>query len=556
MRALCQLDYAGRVDLTVVVDGSTDGTAAALSKIVCPFAFRIIEQVNGGAASARNRGAAEASGDIILFLDDDMISEPDLVEQHARMYRSGADAVIGDTPLDPCSPPGFLSDSIGLWIDSTRVATPLSPFDIFTGQLSVRRGVFEELGGFDAAFTCASAFANEDADFGVELLARFNVRHNPAAICRQRYVVGPRQSMERARSSVAGDFRFVRKHPRFTQELFEARGVSSTRTRFIYQPLSRIPLVPQLLGEIAVRLAEAGLKTRFRSSPVLRRFFGGARAVSYWSAVREHGGIPGSGSLLILCYHAIEDQSADPVLAPYGVSPDLFEAQLDSLSKRGFVFVGPDALAAFLVDGEPLPQRAVLLTFDDCYPDLLDIARDVLRPRGIGAIAFAVTAMASGTNEWDQPYGSARVQLLQADQLRELASLGVEIGSHSRTHREMPLLSDPERTSETAGSADDLMANGLPRPRFFAYPYGAVDRASINAVRDAGYLAGFGLAELPVRRTSDLFNLPRVIVLANDRGWRFRFKTAAPATFNRLARTPALARAALRKIGRLLNGDR
>jgi len=233
VRALTRTDYAGAVELIVVIDGSTDGTAPALAAIACPFPVKIIEQSNAGAASARNGGAAVAVNDVILFLDDDMIADPSLLDEHARLHQDGADAVIGNTPIHPASPAGFLPESIARWIASTSVKSPLSPFDVFSGQLSVRRSVFEELGGFDTAFTSAAAFGNEDADFGVRLLARHDVRHNPAAISRQLYVITPRQFMARARRAVAADLHFVRKHPDLARQLFEQKGYSRPVTRLM-----------------------------------------------------------------------------------------------------------------------------------------------------------------------------------------------------------------------------------------------------------------------------------------------------------------------------------
>ena len=532
IRALGALRYDGRIEVIVVVDGSTDGTSAAVKAIECPFPLKVVEQANAGAASARNSGAALARNDIILFLDDDMIVQPDLLNEHARLYREGADAAIGDTPVKSDSSIGFLAESVGRWIASTRVRSPLSPFDVFTGQLSVRRSVFDQLGGFDTAFTTGASFGSEDADFGARLLARYDVRHSPSAVSRQVYVVTPREYMERAPRAVAANLRFIRKHPDLARQLFERRGIDRPLTKWLYAPLSRIPFVPKLVAEVAVRLADAALATRFRSNRALARFFSGARSLAYWSALRASGWLPFSKDILVLCYHAIEDQSDDPVLAPYGVPPNLFAEQLDSLSRRGFTFVTPGQLAAFLSSDAPLPRRPVLLTFDDGYADLPRLAREVLQPRGIEALAFIVSGPASGTNEWDQSYGAKTLRLLSADGQREVASLGVEVGSHSRTHLEMPLLDDDERKAETRGSSDDLAANGVPRPRFFAYPYGAVDEGSKKAVHEAGYFAGFGLKQRRLTRACDILDLPRVIVLANDRGWRFRMKTAAPRIVN------------------------
>ena len=219
--------------------------------------------------------------------------------------------------------------------------------------------------------------------------------------------------------------------------------------------------------------------------------------VFYWSELEvEEAGFQAPNRLLVLCYHAIQDQAADPVLAPYGVPPrQRFAEHLDSLAApRFFNFVGPDALAALLSTGAPLPTRAVLPTFDDCYSDLLTIAREVLQPRGIEALAFAVTNMDTNTNEWDQPEGARTLDLLGPEQLQESRpGLGVEIGSHSRTHRDM-LHVRPKANERPRRRARPTICNrkGLPRPRFFAYPYGARDSATKQAVREAGFVAAFG----------------------------------------------------------------
>lgn len=528
VRSLCRLAYDGDIEAIVVVDGSTDGTASALGQIECPFRLRVIEQANSGASEARNRGAKEARNEIILFLDDDMICDPDLLREHGRMHREGADAVIGDTPIDPGSTPGFLAESVGRWVSTSHVQSPLSPFDIFTGQLSVRRSVFWDLGGFDAAFTTGIAFGNEDADFGARLLARYEVRHNPAAISRQVYVVSPREYMDRAPRAVAADLRFISKHPDLAWPLFEAKMINSPLTKWVYLPLSYIPFVSDVLASTAVRVAEVTLQTRFRSNRLVARFFSGARSVAYWSALRKSNWYPFATSLLVLCYHAIQDQSDDPVLAEFGVPPKLFVEQLETLTRRGFTFVTPDQLVALITSKSPLPRRSVLLTFDDGYASLVQVARQVLQPRGIEAIAFVVTGMTSRTNEWDQAFGAKEVPLLSAEQMREVAAMGIEFGSHSSVHGELPLMGDEERAAEIHRSSDELEAIGLPRPRFFAYPFGHVDEASKRTVSEAGYFAAFGLRQYPARRNSDRFDIPRVIIVSTDRGWRFRLKIDVP----------------------------
>ncbi len=169
-----------------------------------------------------------------------------------------------------------------------------------------------------------------------------------------------------------------------------------------------------------------------------------------------------------------------------------------------------------------------LLTFDDCYRDLPGIARQLLAPDAIPAIAFAVTGMTSGTNEWDQKIGASPLQLLGWDELRELARHGLTIGCHSRTHRSMPQLSDLQLQQETAGAADDFETAGLARPRYFAFPYGERGSRCSDAVRGAGYSAAFGLADKYANGEMDRYDLPRVEILASDGPWRFWIKTNVP----------------------------
>jgi glycosyltransferase involved in cell wall biosynthesis len=108
------------LEVIVVVDGSTDGSAQALAEISAPFPLRVVEQPNSGAARARNRGAALARGDLLLFLDDDMMAAPDLLAQLGRVHARGADAVLGHIPAVAGSTAAFLSRGLAEWAESRR----------------------------------------------------------------------------------------------------------------------------------------------------------------------------------------------------------------------------------------------------------------------------------------------------------------------------------------------------------------------------------------------------------------------------------------------------
>ena len=530
--ALGDIRYVGALEAIIVVDGSTDGTLEALSALKLPFPLQVISQENQGASAARNRGAAAAFGDVLLFLDDDMVVHPDIVAEHARSHAQGADAVIGHIPLDPGSLPGFLADGVAQWAEDRRrriaATAELTLFDLLTGQLSVRRSVFEALGGFDTNFTKGGSFGNEDLDLGVRLLARYRVVFNADAISRQRYVVNPRHYLRQWFQAGQAGVDFARKHPGHAKALFELRGIADPVTRRIFLPLSNVPGMAKILGWIAGRAADRPWLSDGVARRIVRKLFYVARDLLYWRGVRLAGGPLGKGPVLILCYHAISDLSHDPVLKPYAVPASLFRRQLDHLLRRGYRFVSGEEFSAFIAGHGLLPRKPALLTFDDCYEDLLSTALPMLQARGAPALAFAVTGIPSFSNEWDQRAGRARMMLLDQPGLVSAAEGGIEIGAHSRTHAHLTQLDKATLTSETAGCMADMTEMGLPIPRFFAYPYGEETPSVRDSLKRSGYQAGFSLGFRRFVRGTDPFAIPRVEIRSSDAGLRFWLKTSIP----------------------------
>lgn len=166
--ALSHQNYpSDKLDIIVSIDGDTDGTARAI-RSAQPNSVRIIEGNHGGASSARNSGASEAIGELILFLDDDTIPVHDeLLRAHARVH--GADAEITVGPILP-KVDGHGLFALGVrnwWIDQAKRLTspdPLTHTDVCTGNLSVSRRWWEQSGGF------TQMPRREDWDFGYRQL--------------------------------------------------------------------------------------------------------------------------------------------------------------------------------------------------------------------------------------------------------------------------------------------------------------------------------------------------------------------------------------------------
>jgi peptidoglycan/xylan/chitin deacetylase (PgdA/CDA1 family) len=230
--------------------------------------------------------------------------------------------------------------------------------------------------------------------------------------------------------------------------------------------------------------------------------------------------------LRILAYHAIADLRDDPVLSEYGVSPELFAAQLDGLAEHGWEFVGLDAVLAWLTGKGSLPRRAALVSFDDAYTDLLEVAAPLLSERKIPAVVFAVAGHLGGANDWDHHNGAANLRLLAPGDLAAVAASGIEVGSHTLTHRPLPEVPAIELEGETVGAADRIEAAGAPRPRTFSYPYGRWSPAAVAAVREAGYSVAFTTAWGDPRPAGDPYTVPRIEVHASDTPRKLRLKLA------------------------------
>lgn len=289
LQSICALSWNGGVEVIVVVDGSTDRTVAALRQVQCRFPLRIVEQPNQGLAAARNRGAAEADGTIILFLDDDMICPPDLLEQHAGAFCEGADAVVGSFTEVGSPIAGLMSYDGGVRHFGPPSGT-VSVFDIYGGHLAVRKAVFEAIGGFDASFTQGGNYGCEDRDLGSRLLERFVVVGNPDALCQHRKQISPMDYIRRARQSARSEAHLLEKHPELRGEMIRWSGATNRSKRL--RLLSRLPLVPTFIAGCVGIVVTAASRTPLRRSRRLERLCHRAYALNYWSSVYRGGALP------------------------------------------------------------------------------------------------------------------------------------------------------------------------------------------------------------------------------------------------------------------------
>ena len=173
LRALDQLSGPTSFEVVVAVDGSTDGTQQMLAALSMSYPLRVIEQVNQGPAAARNNAMRVASAAVLLFLDDDVVPVPGMIERHLAIHARDPRAVVTG-PMSP--PPGLVMEHWLFWEAITlqkqydaMVSGKWAPTarQFYTANASLRRDQAIAAGGFDVSFTRA-----EDVEFAFRLAAR------------------------------------------------------------------------------------------------------------------------------------------------------------------------------------------------------------------------------------------------------------------------------------------------------------------------------------------------------------------------------------------------
>jgi peptidoglycan/xylan/chitin deacetylase (PgdA/CDA1 family) len=209
-------------------------------------------------------------------------------------------------------------------------------------------------------------------------------------------------------------------------------------------------------------------------------------------------------------YHSVSPASQTPNIL--NVTPERFEAQLRFLKQKNLRGVSVRELRqAKNTDGV---RGLVGLTFDDGYANFLHEAVPVLERFGFTATLFVVAGMLGGRNDWPHRYyPRPQMKLLDAKDIQEISERGIEVGSHTMSHRWLPGL-EPEKLQEEVSVSRQVLSNILGKEvNGFCYPYGGIDRASIDAVRRAQYTYACAVHR---RVDHDSFDIPRMTMGADS----------------------------------------
>ncbi|RIL08042.1 MAG: hypothetical protein DCC71_00900 [Proteobacteria bacterium] len=261
----------------------------------------------------------------------------------------------------------------------------------------------------------------------------------------------------------------------------------------------------------AQSLAKRGDADLDRRRWIAKKVARAALAFGAWGtgAVALRARLGAGARVRALTYHRFGDLPRDPWCVPQRD----FDAQMRSLARAGRL-VSLDDVLAFAAGRRALAPDAVLVTIDDGYRSVLDVALPVLREHGVPAVFFvSAGCIGSGVGP------DAPEPFLAWDELARVRDAGVEIGSHAFDHVSLGRLSLGDARAQAERSRALLAERLGAPPRAFAYPFGTradFNEATERMLTEVGYEVVFNALHGAIRPGAAAGSLPRVKVEAGE----------------------------------------
>lgn len=197
----------------------------------------------------------------------------------------------------------------------------------------------------------------------------------------------------------------------------------------------------------------------------------------------------------VLNYHLIEDNVRNPL----ALSNQDFEKQMAYLQEKGYSSITPDQLVAHLKAGAPLPDKPILITFDDGYRDNYVNAYPIMKKYGFTGTVFLITDVV-GHDNW----------YLDWDQVREMHKGGFVFGSHTLSHVSLTAVTPDEAFHQLIRSKEGIEWRLDAPVKYFAYPTGTYSDEIQELVKKSGYEGAFTVDFGRVSLKSDVYALERI----------------------------------------------
>lgn len=202
----------------------------------------------------------------------------------------------------------------------------------------------------------------------------------------------------------------------------------------------------------------------------------------------------------VLNYHKVDNMNI-----ALSVLPDDFDKQMAYLKENNYHTINTDQLYDYMVNGTPLPENPILITFDDGYEDNYKNAYPILKKYGFTGTIFIITSFVGKYDNY-----------LTWDQIKEMKANGMDFQSHTVDHKSMTELTVPQLKDELVNSKQALDEQLNQDTKFMAYPTGTYNLYIAKLVKDAGYKGAFTIKYGNVDKASNMYALERVPIFHTE----------------------------------------
>jgi len=189
----------------------------------------------------------------------------------------------------------------------------------------------------------------------------------------------------------------------------------------------------------------------------------------------------------VLCYHQIRNTIASDSKRAHDdiIAPEKFKEHIKMLADSGYHTILPDQLYNYLVYGAKLPEKPIMITFDDTDMDQFTTGASTLKQYGFKGVYFIMTVSIGR---------KGRINYMTKSQIKQLSDEGNTIASHTYDHKNFTHFTDEDWKTQIDEPTKKLEEITGKKVEYFAYPYGVYKAASLHKLKEHGFKAAFILS--------------------------------------------------------------
>lgn len=189
----------------------------------------------------------------------------------------------------------------------------------------------------------------------------------------------------------------------------------------------------------------------------------------------------------VLCYHQIRNSLASDSKRAHDdiIAPDKFKEHIKMLADSGYHTIQPDELYNYLVYGTKLPEKPIMITFDDTDEDQFTTGASTLKKYGFKGVYFIMTVSIGK---------KGRIGYMSAEQIKQLSDEGNTIASHTYDHKNFAQFKEEDWTTQIDEPTKKLEKITGKKVEYFAFPYGVFKASTLHKLKEHGFKAAFILS--------------------------------------------------------------